>query len=175
MEFVHPALFYTLAAIIIFSALLVIRVRNIFYAALSLGITFFGIAGLYITLNAEFLAGVQILIYVGAIIVLMLFAIMLTQGVQRSEQPPFNRMQAIALLGTLLAFMMCGVMMLRSTWAAPVLATDKGIEGSAGAIGSLLMKSYLVPFELVSVLLLAALIGALVIARKEEKDPLDRP
>jgi NADH-quinone oxidoreductase subunit J len=176
MESVHPVLFYTLASVIIASALLVIRVRNIFYAALCLGITFFGIAGLYVTLKAEFLAGVQILIYVGAIIILVLFAIMLTQGVQKREQAPFNKMQFLAFLASLLTFLMGSMMILKGNWASPVLTSGSiTVDGSAGALGVMLMRHYLVPFELVSVLLLAALIGALVISRKEEGGPSDKP
>ena len=163
-EEVNPILFYILSALIIISALMVVRVRNMFYAALCLGMTFFGVAGIYVTLKAEFLAGMQILIYVGAIIVLVLFAVMLTTGIQKKELTAFNKIQGLAFVTTFVSILMVLLVVFHEFWNGG----NTHITGfSTREIGEHLMRNYLIPFEFISVLLLAALIGAIVIARKE--------
>ncbi len=171
----NPVLFYLLAAILLVSAFAVVRARNIFHAALALGIVFFAVAGFYVTLQAEFLAGMQILVYVGAIIILILFAIMLTQGIHKREKIASS--QGIVLLAVVLLAIVMGIII---TWHHPptppvtsVLSTGNG-ETSTLLIGSSLVKDYALPFELLSVLLLAALVGAIAITKKEEGTD-DRP
>ncbi|MDQ7826322.1 MAG: NADH-quinone oxidoreductase subunit J [Candidatus Eremiobacteraeota bacterium] len=173
MQAINPPLFYVLAALVICSALVVVRVRNIFHGALALGLTFLGVAGLYITLHAEFLAGMQVLIYVGAVVVLILFGIMLTQQLHRKDMPSFNALQPLALAATLLTAVVMGYFITSQKWSSgePLIAASP--ESHVRELGICLMRDYLVPFEVLSVLLLAALLGALVIARKEGK-PGDR-
>lgn len=164
----NPVLFYILSAFLIISSLFVVRVRNIFYAALCLGMTFFGVAGIYLTLQAEFLAGLQIMIYVGAITVLILFAVMLTAGIQRKLEPPFSKISPLALLAVTVSAALVGMIIYAGFWGS---RTPSFSCFSTGEIGMALLKHFMIPFELVSVLLLAALIGAVVIARKEDSPP----
>jgi NADH:ubiquinone oxidoreductase subunit 6 (subunit J) len=172
---VNPVLFYILSAVLIISAVLVVKVRNIFYAALSLGIVFFAVAGFYITLKAEFLAGMQILVYVGAIIILILFAIMLTQGIHRWEKAA--SFQGLALTAVLLLAALMGMIIICHRPPSPSDSTfmiPGNTENLTSMIGLALMKDYALPFEILSILLLAALMGAIAITKKEEKEPHDR-
>jgi NADH-quinone oxidoreductase subunit J len=141
--------------------------RNTVYAALSLILNFFGIAGLYLSLGAEFLAAIQILVYAGAIMVLFLFVIMLLNLEDEHGVLKFDAKRGVAfLLG--LAFIAEMVFVFRS-----FSETSVGGEftyGSAEAIGNSMMTEYLFPFEMISVILLAALIGAIVVARKHTYD-----
>ncbi len=170
MSFENPALattFVIVAAVILFEAVGVVTVRNVVRAALYLVVTLGATAVLYVLLAAEFIAWVQVLVYVGAIVVLFLFGIMLTHApigkspdLTNSQMVPFAAIAALVFGGVLLA----------------ALAGHFGDSGSftpvhqaAGTtdIGAELMKSWVVPFEAVSMVLLAALIGALAIARKD--------
>lgn len=164
-----PFLFYALSVVIIASAIIVVRARNIFHAALSLGITFLGVAGIFLTLRAEFIAGAQILIYVGAIIVLILFAIMLTHNIQSKDKDAFNKIQPLSLIATCFIAFFFGLIILHQNLPIMINPNIK-IESNTLEIGKALMKDYILPFELVSVLLLAALIGAIIIAKKEKPD-----
>ena len=140
-----------------------VSVRNIFHAALFLVMTFFGVAGIYLLLEAEFLAIVQILIYVGAISVLLLFAIMLTQGLMRKDQPSTNSQWGWALIMVLSLFGAIFLLAFQFPWPT-AKAVVKG--DMMANIGASLLTTYLLPFEVVSLLLLAALLGAFVIARE---------
>jgi len=139
----------------------VVLLRDLFRAALLLVLCFVAIAGVYITLHADFLAAVQVLIYAGAIAILLIFAIMLTREVQRGN--PFNRLHLVALLFS-------GLLLAALVWV--VLATDwqlsslEPVEPTTAAIAESLFDTYVLPFEVASVLLLAALIGAIVLARE---------
>ncbi len=169
---IQTVVFYVLSAIIIVAALVVVRVRNIFYAGLSLAVVLTGVAGIFLTLKAEFLAGMQVLIYVGAIIVLILFAIMLTQGVHRFENEPHNRMQLLALLTVAAISSITAFLLLTHKWPEPVKKPVIPAWESFNTleIGRVLVQEYALPFELISVLLLAALMGAILIARKKGED-----
>lgn len=163
--------FAVLAGITIISALLVVTLRNIIRSALFLALTFMGVAGLYVLLNAEFLAATQVLIYVGAITVLILFAIMLTQQImsarirQTTEWFWLALPTALAVLVTLMIFF---VLPSKNTGA---LTTPDALAGpTTMPLAEALLKPFLLPFELASVILLAALIGAIVIAREEKPD-----
>ena len=159
-----PYLFYIFSFMIVVSGLLVVTLRNIFHCALFLIICLFSVAGVYVLLGADFIAAVQVLLYVGAIAVLMIFAIMLTAKVsgigikQQNEQVPIAIITAVAFV----AIALYGLG--KTIWN---IKTDAVISGDTTmAIGKLLMTTYVVPFEIVSVVLLAALIGAIVIARR---------
>lgn len=155
--------FWTLFVVIVVTALATVLQRNIVHCAVSLMLCFLGIAGLYIVLHAEFLAGVQVLIYVGAITVLMIFAIMLTQQVTGRGVRQTNRQSAAGIVMALMTLGMLGGL-LQQVHFAPVLATTPPANTTA-TIGTLFVTEYVWPFELASVVLLVALVGAIFIAR----------
>lgn len=162
--------FWILALIMVGAALAVVLLRDVFRAALLLILCFFTIAGIYITLNADFLAAVQVLIYAGAIGILLIFAIMLTRNVK--EGNPFGRLKIPALLVSLLVFATIVGVVVSTNWAT-VTGVSQGVEvpvGSAttSSIATALFdqsKGFVLPFEIASVVLLAALIGAIVLVR----------
>ncbi len=161
---VSQLVFYLLSFIIIISAIYVVTLRNIFHSALFLILTLFSVAGIYILLNAEFLAAVQVLIYVGAISVLIIFAIMLTSQLAAKRISQSNEQVMIGIF-VCAGFLLASLGSLANTvWRI----VDKPLpENNTLTIGKLLMNEYVLPFEVVSVVLLAALIGAVVLARKE--------
>jgi NADH-quinone oxidoreductase subunit J len=161
----HALAFYIISSLAVISALCVVTVRNIFRAALCLVLAFFALAGLYVLLEAEFIAAVQVLIYVGAITILMLFGIMLThrltdKGVRQASEGRFISLIVVLVLGALV------LIVLRST-SFPV-SREEIASPAIPSLGKLLLTQYLWPFEVVSILLLVALIGAIVIATKDD-------
>ena len=156
--------FYLLSFIIIISSIYVVTLRNIFHSALFPILTLFAVAGIYILLNAEFLAAVQVLIYVGAISILIIFAIMLTSQLASKKISQSNEQVMIGVF-VCAGFLLASLGSLANTvWRI----VDKPLpENNTLTIGKLLMNEYVLPFEVVSVVLLAALIGAVVLARKE--------
>jgi len=157
--------FYVLAGITLLSALMVSIVRDLIHAVLFLILSFIGVAGLYITLSADFVAVAQVLIYAGAISVLMLFAILLTPRSARdnSRVSYAAPISAIAgLLGAVIIFVG-----LNTEWAE----VDREIDGStARAIGNALLDPYVLPFEIASVLLAIAMIGAIILVRPNDEE-----
>lgn len=172
MEFtLKTFIFYGFALMTVASALVVVTVRNIVHAAFSLMVTLFGVAGLYVFLQADFLAATQVIVYVGGILVLILFGVMMTSG-RLEMRIHIERGQL--LLGGVIALML---LMLLLTVIANTPAwknlTDDGTEfpPTTQRIGELILNGpFLLPFEVVSVLLLVALIGAALISRKEVRD-----
>ena len=165
MEGVNPLAFYLLALVIALSGIMVVTLRNLFYSALSLILCFSGVAGLYLLLRAEFIAGIQVLIYVGAVAVLILFVIMLTPNLAKAKTQPDWTKRVINALGMFGFFFLLGLSLLLSTWKIRQPVHYFSIK----ELGKSLLTTYLLPFELLSLVLLAALIGALVVARKEEE------
>jgi NADH-quinone oxidoreductase subunit J len=160
--------FFVFAFITVVSAFVVVFSRNIVYAAFSLLFTFFGVAGLYVLLQADFLAVTQILIYVGGILVLMLFGVMLTNKVVNVElkSGSMNTIPAL-LLVAVVAGTLSGLFYL--TWKG-VGAPPTSVEvTTTKSLGQMLMTSYLLPFEVASIVLLVALIGAAMFARRARK------
>ena len=157
--------FWMLAAVAIIAALGVVLIRNVFRAALSLILCFVMVAGLYITLSADFLAAVQILVYVGAIAILIVFAIMLTRRLMAKDLVQRNAQWGWSALGAVLLFVALGLVLLRVNWPVVEAAVP---EGTISILGQDLMGRYLVPFEVASVLLLVALVGSIIIARERE-------
>lgn len=166
----HQLAFLVIAAMILAAAVLVVTVRNIFHAALALVLCFAGIAGIYVLLQAEFLAVAQVLIYIGAITVLILFAVMLTRHItgQRLQvltaQWPLSLAGAGALFALLLFIVhkgMAGVWKVPAPLPAPLDSTTN--------VGMALVQQYVLPFEVASVILLAALVGAVVLAKDEKR------
>jgi len=160
--------FYSLASLCIVSAFMVVTRRNAVHAALFLVLAFFGVAGIYVLMSAEFLAAVQILVYAGGIMVLFLFVIMLVPMQTRSLRPAARS----ALWSILLAVMLAGVL-IYAFWEAPSpepLGSAASLSADGGnieTVGLELYRRYLLPFEVASVLLLVAMIGAVVLARRE--------
>ncbi|HEV2280772.1 MAG TPA: NADH-quinone oxidoreductase subunit J [bacterium] len=157
--------FYVLAAVTLGSALVVVTSGNIVHSAAALVPAFLGVTGLYILLNAEFVAGIQVLIYAGAITVLILFAIMLTEGGtglggrQRNEQ---------ALVGAAVAAAMAALLVVvatRTGWTAGGGALP---PYTPGAIGQSFLGQNILVFEGTSIVLLVSLMGAILIARRED-------
>jgi NADH-quinone oxidoreductase subunit J len=161
--------FYLLAALIVGCALAVVTTRNVVRSALYLIVVFAGVVGQYLLLAAEFVAVTQILVYIGAIMVLMLFGIMLTRArIGRDIQLTHDHWW----IGLVTSVALVGVMgyALIDRYGDDPLPRDIRIpeEGSnTAAVSDSIFSQYLVPFEVVSVLLLAALVGAIVIARKD--------
>jgi NAD(P)H-quinone oxidoreductase subunit 6 len=158
--------FLTLAAIVVFGALGVVLLPNIVYSAFLLGGVFLGMAGLYLLLNASFVAAAQILVYVGAVNVLILFAIMLVNKQETLAAIPgllVRRLLSGAVCAGLFALLLR--VAFTTTWALPG-PTPVGEEATI-RIGEHLFTDYLLPFELASVLLLMAMIGAIVLARRD--------
>ena len=161
---IATAVFYLLAVITVVSAAGVAFSSNIVYSAFSLLGTFAGAAGLYVLLGADFVAGVQILIYVGGILVLILFAVMLTHRISdvRITNRSVGRLPGLITVGILLVVLVQTIR--ETTW---VKTREIAHEPTTARIGNLFLQDYLLPFELASLVLLVALIGAVVLARKE--------
>jgi NADH-quinone oxidoreductase subunit J len=147
------------------AALAVVTSKNLFHSALFLILSFVGVAGLYILLEAGFLAVVQIMVYVGAISILIIFAIMLTRRLMAKDLVQRNAQWGISGLVALLLFAVLGFVLLKVNW--PVVGGDVSPE-SISILGQELMNTYALPFEVASVLLLVALVGSIIIARERE-------
>ena len=158
-------MFIVISAVTLISAALVVTTRSLFRAALWLVLTFFGIAGLFILLQAEFLAIAQVLIYVGAISTLIIFAIMLSRGVMDPAARRFNDQWGLAAGFAAIFFVLLSAILTRVPW--PITAADVPPD-SIQRLGADLVGPYAVPFEVASVLLVVAMIGAIIIARERE-------
>lgn len=156
--------FFVIAAIAVGSALGLVLRPNAIHGALFLVVNLGSVAALYLTLGAEFLAAAQVIVYAGAIMVLFVFAIMvLIPGKEESGPDPRRGARIVALpVGGLLMLLL--VFVIAARWNAPRGAVVP--SGSAAAVGRLLFTSYLFPFELTSVLLLAAMVGVMLLARR---------
>lgn len=154
--------FFLLAGLTLVAALAVVTLRNILHSALSLVVTFIGVAGIYLLLQAEFIAAVQVLLYIGAVMVLILFAIMLTQRLTEERLRQFIGKWWLAAPLAILLLVLIVPAVLTTAW----VQLPKGELPADGviALGTVLMNRYVLPFEIASVLLLVALIGAIVVA-----------
>ncbi len=155
-----------LSVMMLAAALGVVLFENIVYSAFTLGGVFISIAGLYILLNADFVSAAQILIYVGAVNVLILFAIMLVNKTETFRPLPRRWIRKVSTAFVSLAlFTLLATMVLQTNWAVDL--TLQPPVSSVETIGIHFFTDYLLPFELASILLLMALVGAVVLARKE--------
>lgn len=160
----QQAIFIGVALFTAICALIVAVAPNLYHNALGLVATFFGVAGVYALLEAEFLAVSQILIYVGAISTLITFAIMLTRGMMFGRTSPVNRnMLSAAIMASLLFFVLWGILA-SVPWPEVGAALPHG-EVIIATLGELFVTTYLIPFEMMAMLLLVALAGALMLAR----------
>ena len=156
--------FYLFAAMTIFSAVIVVFSRNLIHSAFALLFTFFGVAALYVFLGADFLAATQMVIYVGGILILLIFGVMLTHKISEMslKSETYQFWPGIALVGVV--FLSLLVAMMKTTWHTP--AAPAALNPTTATIGELFMKEYILPFELASIFLLIALIGAAMIVRR---------
>ena len=145
--------------------------RNIIYSAWSLLFAFLGVAGLYVFLGADFPAVAQVLIYVGGILVLILFAIMLTK--QIGGDPALTNAHLALPVGALLGLAAAGTLSYMAVMAPWKVIPEPAYVSTASGLGIAFLTEYLLPFEIASVVLLAALVGSVVIARKEIKETTD--
>jgi NADH:ubiquinone oxidoreductase subunit 6 (subunit J) len=163
---IGDVVFYVLALVTVGSAAVVVLARSLIYCAFSLLFTFFGVAGLYVLLGADFLAATQLLIYVGGILVLLLFGVMLTHKLYdldlKSEVTQFGP-GAIVAAGL---FVVLASTARRTEW---MTATPRPPAPTTEAIGEAFLGPFLLPFEAASILLLVALIGAAMIVRRKKE------
>jgi len=158
-------IFLLLVMITIVSAWMVVSLKNIIHAAFALLITFFGVGGLFVYLSADFLAATQILIYIGGVMILVLFAIMLSEKVYNvTFFHPSKILPAILTLGAI-PYILIRVV-LETPWRERTGAVSL-MRPTTETLGRLLLHDYMFPFELISILLLAALLGAVVLLGKE--------
>ena len=152
-------------ALTVLAALAAVNLPNIFHAALALAAALVGVALIFLALGAEFLAVVQVLLYVGAVVTLVIFAIMLTQGLGNKAVPQKNEL-SLGAAGACLAFFTALFQILRKTsW--PINPQNMIRHVTTADLGNALMGYFVFPFEVISVILLAALVGAVIIAKKE--------
>ena len=161
----YDGIFYAFATITVVSAFIVVLSKNIIYSAVSLFITLFGVAGFFVLLHADFIAVTQIMIYIGGILVLLIFGVMLTTKITdvKLKTKNINALtSAIFVIGITAVLIF---IMLTTNWkVAEVVKYDETID----KIGVLLLTDYLLPFEIASIILLIALIGAAMYARKSK-------
>jgi len=156
--------FWVLAVVGVAAALTVVLLRNVFRAALSLVLCLLTVAGLYATLSADFLAAVQVLIYIGGISVLIILAIMLTREVQRGS--PTNKLQIPALAVAILFLGLVAFALLNTPWQ---VSTVPPLEPTTSALATKLLGEggFILPLEITASLLLAAIVGAIVLVREK--------
>ena len=159
--------FLIIAALILAASVAAMTLRNLVHCALALAVAFAGLAAAYLQLNAQFVGFAQILVYVGAVAIVIVFAVLLTRG---GEAPEGNVFSGDWKWGALVAALVFGTL----AWAIKhSFASDRPLpakaEATAKQIGDALMTKYVLPLEVIGLLLTAAMIGAVIIAMKEEK------
>ncbi|HEU0109654.1 MAG TPA: NADH-quinone oxidoreductase subunit J [Flavisolibacter sp.] len=165
-------LFWSLASLSVFSALMVIISKNPVYSVLWLIMTFFTISGHYILLNAQFLAVVNIIVYAGAIMVLFLFVIML-MNLNKETEPQKNKWLKLAGAVAGGSLMLVLVAALRHT-EKQMTELGSGEIGLIQNLGKALFSDFVVPFEISSVLFLSAMVGAVVLSKRDEISPVEK-
>ena len=165
---VQQIAFWIIAVAMALAALGVVRSQNVVHAALYLVVVLAGAAAQFILVASEFVAWVQVLIYIGAIVILFLFGIMLTRAPMRSESSLDNSQRWAAAVVSLFLFGVLAALLIDAYGDKEIKLNDAlVVTGSTDVVGTSMFRNYLVPFEVVSLLLLAALIGAVVIARRD--------
>lgn len=160
----YDLIFYLFAAITVLSAFFVVTNRNIVYSAFFLLFTFFGVAGIYVLLGADFVAIVQLIVYVGGILILLLFGVMLTNKITNVEikTGTINIYPAVIGVGLLSGSLLAALV--TSNWKS---YTTEAPAPTTAALGTMLIQEYALIFELLGIILLISLIGAASIARRE--------
>jgi NADH:ubiquinone oxidoreductase subunit 6 (subunit J) len=174
---IEQIIFILISLFTLIAGWMVVTNRNLFHAALALMASFLGVAGLYVLLDAGFLAVAQLLVYIGAISILIIFAIMLTRRMMQTHETPFNSQPLLAGLTALGVFVVIAFILYRMNpfWPNGGLRAqvpDAVLLNSIRALGSAFVSpdAYVLPFELASILLLAALIGSILIAWPKAED-----
>lgn len=163
---VPDILFYVFALMILGGGLIVVYARNIVHSGFALLGTFAGVAGLYGLLSATFIAAAQLLVYVGGVLIVILFAIMLTRGIENvRESNPSQGLIPATLIGAITAGLLIFIALTFPWQSKPLTAVDSSVH----PLGHALLSTWVIPFEFLSVLLLAALVGAVMLVRKEIK------
>lgn len=164
---VFDAIFFLIAAVTVGSAMFVALSSNIVHSAFALMGTFLGVAGLYVLLGADFLGAIQVLVYVGGVLVLTLFAVMLTHriGDVQVSNRAIGRVPALIIAVGVFGLMITATVQAR--WATREVTP---VEPTTQGIGNALLTDYVLPFELASLVLLAALIAAVMLSRKEMRE-----
>ena len=144
----------------------VVTLRNIIHSAVAMMICFGSLAGMYALLGAPIVAAAQVLIYLGAISVLILFAIMLTQAGDANLPTPFHRQVPVAVVVALAIVGLVGWAVVQTDWGV----TSEAVGAAVEAIAIALFTTYALPFEIISLLILVAIIGAIFLARRPEED-----
>ena len=160
-------LFMILAAVMVGSALLVVTMRDIIRCGLAMIICFAALAGLYVFAGAPLVAAAQVLVYIGAISVLVLFAIMLTQSKAAPARLVFQTQAVPAAIAAVILAILIAITVTATDWGA----VTSRLGTATDALARLLFRDYVLPFEIVSVLLLAAVIGGVFLAKREEGGP----
>jgi len=160
---IYDIIFYLFAAVTVLSAFFVVTTRNIVRAAFFLLFTFFGVAGLYVLLGADFVAIVQLIVYVGGILILLIFGVMITNKITEVEIKTGTINTLPSAIGVGLLTGMIGAVILNTEW---LQVNSPMPESTLSALGSILLNEYVLVFELLGILLLVALIGAASMARK---------
>jgi NADH-quinone oxidoreductase subunit J len=158
--------FFVLSVMAIGGAVFMISFTRVVHMALALAFTFFSLAGIYLMLDAEFVAVIQVLIYTGAVTILMLFGIMLTKqrDDDRTAVGPWHGTVSFLAVAAFFGLVMWVV------YKTPVAGQEADVKQfTVAKLGESVFKQYIIPFELASVLLLAALVGAVILARREER------
>src|SRR5688572_7844244 len=170
---VEQVLFYVFGAIAVLSALFVITLKNVVHSAVALAATLLSVAGIFLTLNAEFLAGVQVIVYVGGILVLFIFVIMLISVEMSVVERQFNRQWVIALITCVLLIGELAFVVWRGTDSLAIAEAGQpaesalGVTGNTELVGETLYGQYLLPFEIASILLLVAIVGSVALAKRK--------
>lgn len=163
---ITPILFWILSVIALFSALMVITSKNPVHSVIWLILVFFAISGHYLLMNAQFLAIVNIIVYAGAIMVLFLYVLML-MDLKKEMEPQKNRWLKLAGAVAGGSLLLVLVAALRKTDIQTIAETRTGDIGLIENLGKILFSDYVVPFEISSILFLSAMVGAVVIGKKE--------
>jgi NADH:ubiquinone oxidoreductase subunit 6 (subunit J) len=163
---ISSVLFFLLAIGVVGAGAAVVTLRNIIHSAVAMMICFGSLAGMYALLGAPIVAAAQVLIYLGAISVLILFAIMLTQAGDANLPAPFHRQVPIAVVVSAAITALVGWAAIQTDWGLAAEAAGAAVEAIAEAV----FTSYALPFEIISLLLLVAIIGAIYLARRPEED-----
>jgi len=161
--------FYVIAAVMAFSAIRVVTVRNVVHAAMYLMLVLAGVAAQYILLASEFLAATQVLVYIGAIVVLVLFGVMLTRAKLGEDANLTNDYWYVGAFTAVILFAVMAASLADQFGDEPLdrVAAETQVAANTEQVADAIFGPYLVPFEAVSVLLLAALVGAIVLARRD--------
>jgi NADH:ubiquinone oxidoreductase subunit 6 (subunit J) len=163
----EDALFWLFAAVMIGAAILVVTMRDIIRCGLAMIVCFGALAGIYVIIGAPLIAAAQVIVYIGAISVLILFAIMLTQTKDAPSRLVFQTQAVPAAIASVVIAVVIALAIAATDWGEAA----KRIRLATDAMSSELFDSYVLPFEIVSVLLLAAVIGGVYLAKRERGGP----